>query len=69
MRLIRACRYGVLILAVVFALGCGLAVTAHAQSEATGGRIEGVVTDASGAVIPDAEVTLRNTDKDRKSVV
>ena len=62
MRLIRARRYGVLILAVVFALACGLAATAHAQSAGTG-TIQGTIQDESRAVVPDAAITVRNVSK------
>src|SRR5271167_1431508 len=52
-----ACRYcGRVSLAVL--LLAMLALAALAQS--TGGRINGRVTDPSGAVVPDATVTLTN---------
>jgi outer membrane receptor protein involved in Fe transport len=38
-----------------------LAVPAFPQSQATGGAIEGTVTDESGAVLPGVNVTVRNT--------
>src|SRR5688500_2660616 len=37
------------------------ATFAFAQSQATSGVIEGIVSDASGAVLPGVTVTLRNT--------
>lgn len=43
-------------------LSCLLApLPALAQSQATGGAIEGVITDESGGVLPGATVTVRNT--------
>ncbi|MCL4402294.1 MAG: carboxypeptidase regulatory-like domain-containing protein, partial [Acidobacteria bacterium] len=45
-----------IVLLTMGALTCGL----YAQS--TAGRITGIVTDATGAVIPGAEVTIANTD-------
>ncbi len=36
--------------------------TGHAQTQANTGQIEGVVTDASGAVLPGAVVIIRNAD-------
>lgn len=35
----------------------------NAQSQALNGQIEGVVTDASGAAVPNASITLRNIEK------
>jgi outer membrane receptor protein involved in Fe transport len=52
-----------LLLAVLFA-GVGLLAfssSAAAQSQATGGTIEGTVTDQSGAVLPGVTITVRNT--------
>jgi len=37
-------------------------VPLYAQSQATTGSIEGIVTDQSGAVIPNAEVEIQNTE-------
>src|SRR5574341_536275 len=47
-------------LVACFLLGLVLSLPSGAWSQATSGSIEGVVTDESCAVIPDAEVTLRN---------
>ena len=33
---------------------------ANAQSQALNGQIEGVVTDATGAAVPNASITVRN---------
>ncbi len=37
-------------------------LSAIALGQATNGSITGVVTDTSGAVIPDAKITIANTD-------
>lgn len=42
------------------ALGAALSTTAHAQSDT--GRVVGTVTDSTGSVIPDATITLTNTE-------
>src|SRR5712691_1079209 len=47
---------------VVFLALALLPLSVFAQSQATTGVIEGVVTDASGAALPGVTVTLRNTD-------
>src|SRR4051812_9544869 len=47
--------------ACAFALALALAPSAHAQSAAAGGAIEGTVTDQSAAVLPGVTVTIRNT--------
>ncbi len=39
------------------------AVSIHAQSQALNGQIEGIVTDPSGAVVPNASITVRNIEK------
>jgi outer membrane receptor protein involved in Fe transport len=44
----------------VVALAVILPLSALAQSQATGGAVEGTVTDESGAVLPGATVTLKN---------
>lgn len=44
------------------------AVPGHAQSQATTGVIEGIVTDEGGGVLPGATVTLRNTDTNFEKV-
>ena len=50
---------------------CALAlvVSVHAQSQATTGVIEGTVLDQSGAVLPGATVTIRNTGTNFERVV
>ena len=48
--------YGLLFFAV---LAFGF-VQGHAQSQALNGQIEGVVTDANGAALPNASITVRN---------
>lgn len=40
---------------------CGLATLGLAQSQALNGQIEGTVADSTGAVVPNASVTARNT--------
>jgi hypothetical protein len=45
---------------IVFAAALGLASSARAQSDATSGTIEGVVSDATGGVLPGATVRLTN---------
>ncbi len=37
--------------------------SSFAQSQALNGQIEGVVTDATGAAVPNASITVRNVDK------
>jgi len=49
---------GLFSLAVTLALVLGYSITAFAQAET--GRIDGTVTDPSGAVVPKAAVTTRN---------
>src|SRR3954454_6441706 len=60
-------RWGVRLLAVVLFLAWMPAV--FAQSQATTGVIEGLVTDESGGVLPGATVTLRNTETNFEKVV
>ncbi|HEY4564036.1 MAG TPA: carboxypeptidase-like regulatory domain-containing protein, partial [Thermoanaerobaculia bacterium] len=60
-------RWGVRLLAVVLFLVWMPAV--FAQSQATTGVIEGIVTDESGGVLPGATVTLRNTETNFEKVV
>jgi len=45
---------------IVLAAALGLASSARAQSDATSGTIEGVVSDATGGVLPGATVRLTN---------
>ena len=45
---------------IVFAAALGLASSARAQSDATSGTIEGVVSDTTGGVLPGATVRLSN---------
>ncbi|MFL6235833.1 MAG: carboxypeptidase-like regulatory domain-containing protein, partial [Thermoanaerobaculia bacterium] len=52
-------RWGVRLLAISLILAW--VPGAFAQSQATTGVIEGIVTDESGGVLPGATVTLRNT--------
>ena len=49
--------------AALFSLAvlAALPLAARAQSQATGGAIEGTITDDSGGVLPAATVTIRNT--------
>jgi outer membrane receptor protein involved in Fe transport len=54
-------RMGISFFIIIFFLG--LATNGVAQSEATTARIEGLVTDESGGVVPGAEVTVRNLEK------
>ncbi|HEY2291377.1 MAG TPA: TonB-dependent receptor [Thermoanaerobaculia bacterium] len=60
-------RWGVRLLAVVLVLAWMPAV--FAQSQATTGVIEGLVTDESGGVLPGATVTLRNTETNFEKAV
>jgi hypothetical protein len=45
---------------IVFVAALGLASSARAQSDATSGTIEGVVSDSTGGVLPGATVRLTN---------
>ncbi|PYQ18504.1 MAG: hypothetical protein DMF81_24755, partial [Acidobacteria bacterium] len=45
------------------------AIPLHAQSQATTGVIEGTVVDESGASVPGATVTLKNTATNFERVV
>ena len=47
----------------------GLLAASRAQGQVTGGTILGTVTDASGASIPNVEVTITNTSTDVKNVI
>jgi len=50
----------VLMLVLSAALFPVLAKNAHAQSASATGRLEGTVTDPTGAAVPDAEISVRN---------
>ncbi len=45
---------------LVFTLFSGSVYQVNAQSQALNGQIEGVVTDATGAAIPNASITIKN---------
>jgi hypothetical protein len=45
---------------LVFTLFSGSVYQVNAQSQALNGQIEGVVTDAAGAAIPNASITIKN---------
>ncbi len=49
-----------LLFAVMFALG---SKQNYAQSQALNGQIEGIVTDSTGAAVPNAQITVRNVEK------
>jgi hypothetical protein len=55
--------------ALMLAALAAAALPLHAQSQAINGTIEGVVRDASGAVLPGATVTLANTDTGQQRVL
>jgi hypothetical protein len=63
-RLTRACWAAFILLVAAMA-----SVPAHAQSQATTGVIEGTVLDESGAPIPNATVTFKNTATNFERVV
>lgn len=46
--------------AAIVVIGLANLQTTYAQSQALNGQIEGVVTDASGARVPNASITVRN---------
>ena len=54
---------------IVAAVMLAGAVPAAAQSQATNGTIEGIVRDASGAVLPGVTVTVKNVDTGLERVV
>ena len=56
-------------LAALAALALPAAPVVHAQSQAVNGSIEGVVKDATGAVLPGATVTVTNVDTGSQRVV
>ncbi len=47
---------------LVFTLFSGSVYQVNAQSQALNGQIEGVVTDATGAAIPNASITIKNNE-------
>lgn len=53
-------RFGVLKTLILLLAGFFVCVPLHAQSTVGSGSIQGTITDPSGAVVPDAEVTIRN---------
>jgi hypothetical protein len=60
----RCLRFHASVLALSLALGCYLTLASTERAlyaQATTGGIQGTVSDPSGAVVPDAEVTLSNT--------
>ncbi len=54
---------GQFVASFVFALSCLFACTRPALGQVDQGSITGIVQDTTGAVIPDAKVTLTNTDQ------
>ena len=59
-------RIGLLALAV---LGSGMLVPAGCHAQVSGATLTGTVTDPTGAVIPRAQVSIRNTATDVMTVV
>ncbi len=57
------------IVAVLIACVLWSAVPAAAQSQATNGTIEGIVTDSSGGVLPGVTLTVKNVDTGGERVV
>lgn len=53
--------YGLIMIAFVFAFGVLFASNASAQTSISTGSIQGVITDATGASVPNAEVTITDT--------
>ena len=61
MRDTKLCKFSLAVLALLLALVGGIGIPAYSQTITTG-DVAGVVKDASGAVVPNATITLKNAE-------